>query len=329
MSARVHSRDADADADAASRAGAAGPRPGGQLDAYLALLAGPAPAGKLLEIRHRTPDGRMRQLFIPARRPDLAAATITHLGAHLDVYIGVVLRTRRRGGRDSLHDSHLVFCDIDHPNAQQHLARFPHPPTATIASGTTGHRHAYWALHAPIDADQVAAANRRLAHALNGDLAATDAARVLRPPGTRSFKQDPSIPIRLVQYAPAHCYDIHSLLHGLPDPVPRRPARRDAPADGHPQDAVDARLTAVGTSEYVERLTGRRAGPDGKVACPFHKDHTPSLHCYPDGTFYCFGACRSGGSIYDFASKLWSIPTKGPAFLAIRSRLVEALRLER
>jgi DNA primase len=59
-----------------------------------------------------------------------------------------------------------------------------------------------------------------------------------------------------------------------------------------------------------------------------HEDRTPSLHCYPDGTFCCFG-CRTGGTIYDFAGALWGIETKGYAFVALRARLGEELGLTR
>ena len=92
-----------------------------QLHSYLTMLAGPAPAGKLLELRHRTPSG-MRQTFIPARRLDLAATAITSLGRETDLYIGVLLRTRRRGGRDAVHQSHLLFAEIDQPDGHDRLA---------------------------------------------------------------------------------------------------------------------------------------------------------------------------------------------------------------
>jgi hypothetical protein len=51
-----------------------------------------------------------------------------------------------------------------------------------------------------------------------------------------------------------------------------------------------------------------------------HDDSDPSLQLYDDGTFYCFG-CRAGGSIYDFAARLWKTGTKRREFLALRQRL--------
>ena len=72
------------------------------LDRYLRILAGAAPAGRLSEIRSATTHGGMRQTFVPAVRPDLAARTITTLATTTDVYIGVAeagrrCRRRRRG----------------------------------------------------------------------------------------------------------------------------------------------------------------------------------------------------------------------------------------
>jgi len=57
-----------------------------------------------------------------------------------------------------------------------------------------------------------------------------------------------------------------------------------------------------------------------------HPDETPSLQLYEDGTFYCYG-CTVGGSIYDFAAHLWSLDTKGRAFLELRARLADTLGL--
>jgi hypothetical protein len=296
-----------------------------QLHAYLTMLAGPAPAGKLIELRHRAPGG-MRQMFVPARRPDLASSAITRLGWETDVYIGVLLRTRRRGGRDAVHTSHLLFAEIDQPDADARLARFRCPPCARVSSGTDGHRHAYWVLQNVVDAEQLAWANRRLAHALGADLASTDPARVLRPPSSMSFKRRPPVPVRLVQIDASRRYELSELVDGLTDPPSSNASRgpwRPRPAT---VDPVHERLLAIPAADYVHRLTGREPDRAGKVSCPFHHpDRTPSLQLYDDGTFYCFG-CRAGGSVFDFAASLWQTGgTKGQAFLALRERLAHEL----
>jgi hypothetical protein len=299
------------------------------LDAYLRMLAGERPAGKLLEIRHTHPDRKgMGQVFVPARRPDLATATILRLAGSGEVYVGVLLRTRRRGGRDAVHDSHLLFADIDEPDAQDRLDSFAHPPTATVQT-SHGHRHAYWHLTQTLTAAQVPAANRRLAHALGGDPASTDATRILRPPATVWRKREPATAVELVNLDPTRRYPLEELLHALPAPPgPQRqpPARAPRRSSG----AVDELLLAIPAADYVHRLTGLEANRAGKVSCPFHRpDRTPSLQLYPDGSWYCFGRCQTGGSVYDFAARLYGITPRGRSFLELRDRLIATLLRDR
>jgi hypothetical protein len=98
----------------------------------------------------------------------------------------------------------------------------------------------------------------------------------------------------------------------------------DRPAD---------RLLSIEPAVYVERLTGRRVGRDGKAPCPFHRDDIPSLHAYPDPSagWACFsakclrGARPNGGDIYDLAGQLWGLSTRGRDFLELRRRLCELL----
>ena len=297
------------------------------LDAYLQLLAGKSPAGRLIEIRYTVPGG-MRQLFVPARRTDRAATAILTLAEHADVYTGVLLRTRRAGGRNAVEASHLLFVEIDHPDAHHRLAAFSHAPTASVRSGSPGHLHAYFALHHPIDPDRLVDANRRVAHALDGDLASVDPSRILRPPSSVNRKHTPPAPVMLASLDRTRRYDVDELLDGLASP-PARSRVAAAGATGRvPRGRVDDPLLQIPAAEYVRRLTGREPDRTGKIACPWHEDRHPSLHLYPDGSWYCYGACQTGGSIYDFASRWWGgIPTRGRAFVELRERLVEALNL--
>ena len=58
---------------------------------------------------------------------------------------------------------------------------------------------------------------------------------------------------------------------------------------------------------FVKHFTGQDIDETRKVNCPFHEDKTPSLHVYPGGGgWFCFGACQEGGTVYDFAMKLWN-----------------------
>ena len=154
------------------------------LDNYLRMLAGPAPGARLLEIRFALRYRDMGRLFIAAHSAPGASRLIRRLAARTDVYVGVCLRTRRAGGRDAIDRSHLAFVEIDTQDALDRLRAFQHPPSMIVSSGTAGHAHAYYTLSAPVTVPELERANRRLAHALGGDLVSVDAARILRPPST-------------------------------------------------------------------------------------------------------------------------------------------------
>jgi hypothetical protein len=115
----------------------------------------------------------------------------------------------------------------------------------------------------------------------------------------------------------------------LPDPPSRRPPRPDR----EPRRRSHDPLHAIEPARYVESLTGRRVGRDGKVACPFHPDNEPSLHVYPDHwTCYsakCWRGDRpNGGDIYNLAGQLWltgqsaDVPLRGERFIEVRERLM-------
>ena len=150
------------------------------LDSYLRILAGPEPGARLLEIRFALRHRDMGRLFVAAHSAPGASRLIRRLAARTDVYVGVCLRDRRSGGRDAIDRSHLAFVEIDTPDALDRLRAFQHPPTMIVLSGTPGHAHAYYTLSAPVPVPELERANRRLAHALGGDLASVDAARILR-----------------------------------------------------------------------------------------------------------------------------------------------------
>jgi hypothetical protein len=78
------------------------------------------------------------------------------------------------------------------------------------------------------------------------------------------------------------------------------------------------------TVTYMPALTGRHPNRAGKISCPFHEDHTPSLQLY-EHDWYCYGACRTGGSIYDLGALLYGLGTRGHDFLELRQRLAEEL----
>jgi hypothetical protein len=261
----------------------------------------------------------MRRRFISIRRLDAAARAIRALSPRSDVYCGVLLRSHRAGGRDAVTRSHLAFVEIDFVDALDRLQRFASTPTMIVSSGTAGHAHAYWTLRRRVGANELEQANRTLARPLGGDLASVDAARILRPAGTLSHKHRPPTPVELLHLDTAGRYELAELVDGLaPAPSPTNAAGGGRVRAGRTE--LDELLLAIPAATYVRDLAGLEPRRNGKVNCPF-PDNTPSLHLYEDGTFYCYG-CYAGGSIYDFAGTLWSLETKGRAFLELRARLV-------
>jgi hypothetical protein len=242
-----------------------------QLAAYLQLLAGGRPGGRLVEIRYATGRGGMGRLFVPARRTDIAARTIASLAARADVYCGALLRSRHAGGRNAVVDPQLAWVEIDHSDALARLDQFEQPPSLTLVSGTPGHAHAYWQLDRPVDVDELEQANRKLAHRLGGDQASVDAARILRPCGTLNHKHHPPAAVSLAVHHPARRYPLAQLIDGLDDP----PAPRSHPTTAHGgqrgrMTELDELLLAIPASTYVRRLAGLEPTRHGKVNCPFH-----------------------------------------------------------
>ena len=238
------------------------------LDRYLGILAGATPAGRLIEIRSAAEDGGMHQTFTPATRTDLAARTITRLAASTDVYVGVLLRHRRAGGRHACERSHLAFIEIDRPDALERLEQYRCPPSLVIASGgSPGHAHAYWQLQQPVDLDELEQTNRRLAIRLSGDLASVDAARILRPPTSWNRKRTPPTRVELLVLRPARRYHLAELTAGLTDPARRRSTASPRRAA---TNQLDRQLLAIPAATYVEALTGRQPNRAGKICCPFH-----------------------------------------------------------
>jgi hypothetical protein len=293
------------------------------LVAFLAALAGPERLG-WLELRHRRLDGRMHQRFFAPTKPAAAAACATALVRSGDVYVGCAPRRERVGGRAAIDHGCVLWVDCDDDTSLDLLDRFEPQPAMLVRTSPRG-VHAYWPLERPLGPDELERANSRLAHALGADLACTDAARVLRPPATLNHKYDPVAAVTLERFT-GERFSAVQITGRLPDP-PTRPAR-PTNARARQRHAVDP-LLSIPPRDYVEALTGREVGRDGKVSCPFHPDRTPSFHCYPDarGGWACFstrcsrGGRPNGGDIYDLASQLWGLSTRGTDFLELRQRL--------
>lgn len=275
--------------------------------------------GDLIELRYRLEDGqRMGQIFEHPRRVKALAIRAIELGRHTDVYVGCAPRTRRFGGRDAVKRAFLLWADCDGADAVVALQQFEPQPSIVIASGTAMNCHAYWPLTRPLGSDAVEQANRRLAFALGADPASADSARILRVPYTWSHKHVPPVSIDPLVLDPSRQFDPDDVVDGLPDPPrPMVVAAQAVARDG------DDPLMAIAPEVYVSRLLGVDVPRHRKVRCPFHPDRTPSLHVYDSVArgWYCFGACRRGGTIYDLAAPLYGYTARGDDFLRLRAEL--------
>ena len=67
-------------------------------------------------------------------------------------------------------------------------------------------------------------------------------------------------------------------------------------------DEVKQRVDIV---DFISRYTVlERAGSRYKGLCPFHDERTPSFLVSPEhGSWRCFGACGTGGDIYEFVMR--------------------------
>jgi hypothetical protein len=181
------------------------------------------------------------------------------------------------------------------------MRRFEPQPSIIIASGTHPNCHAHWPLKRPVARDELECANRRLAHALGADPACADAARILRVPGGWNSKypaRTPAEPLRVDTWRRLALSDI---VGGLADPP--LPSRDTGGVAVQEADRGDDPLPAISPDVYVPRLLGVEVPRHRKVPCPFHKDRHASPHVYdtPEHGWYCYGACRRGGTIYDLA----------------------------
>lgn len=293
------------------------------LGTYLYCLFGVEPDGAQVELRWRLWRGcGMGREFVPVRHPRLADV-IRARGRTTDVYVGVAPRSRQEGTREAVEHCHVLFVDCDTPASIAALDAFDPAPSMVVSSGSG--LHAYWSLWPPANPDQLEGGNRRLAFHLGADMRATDAARILRPPGTFNHKSGTPIAVEM-EAVRFDIFTVEDVVGRLSDP----PARGASPGrTSTPYQGTDA-LGEIAPAVYMESLTGLVPDAAGKVCCPLpgHEDATPSCQVYPDADrgWFCFG-CERGGRIYDLAALLggYRLPLRGADFLAVRGVLTEHL----
>jgi hypothetical protein len=262
------------------RAGRAQPTPAcvRQLRTYLDVLAGDESAGALFEVRTRRPDRvSMRSWFVDVSARARLLTLLPAISRRADVYLGVAPRRTEAGTREAITHAHVAWVDVDGPDGADRLSAFRPSACLTIASGTPGGVHGYWAFSRPADVVVLEEINRRLAAVLAGD-PLWPATTILRPPATLNHKHEPPRPVELIDRRSVR-YDPDDLLAELvlrtPD-SPVMPAHRSEP----PRDSGGDRLLTIPPQVYVARLLGVEVPRSGFVTCPWHEDRTPSLRCY-------------------------------------------------
>ncbi len=291
--------------------------PADALRLYLAAIAGNEPHSSMIELRWRERPGQpMHSQFLFAQAPKAIIERVAALATRGDVYAGAAPRTRSRGTADAVERTWTLWVDLDTADAVQRLDAFTPRPSIVLLTGTAGHAQALWPLRAPLAREHVKRANRRIAHAVGGDLNATDVARILRVPMTSNHKHSPPITVECVRLDLA-VYTPREIVGDLADAPTKAAATSVRPHD----DRADPLLT-ISPTVYVSALLGVEPGRDGKIACPFHDDRSPSLHVYdaPERGWRCYG-CERGGSIIDLGAALYSIEPRGRGYHEIRRRL--------
>ena len=114
-----------------------------------------------------------------------------------DIYIGVASCQKKGGKKEDIIEIPAVWVDIDFKDieadeAKKRINEFQLKPSIVVESG--GGLHLYWLLESPAgisDVAKIESINKRLAIQLHGDQASSDAAHILRLPGTYNHKYTP------------------------------------------------------------------------------------------------------------------------------------------
>lgn len=129
-------------------------------------------SGTYIELRciNRVTGKVNQQYFEPDDLTTLEEVAQAYCDA-IDVYFGVVMRTRRSGGKDAVAGVQALWADVDTPEATLELTMFELPPSIVVASGSPAGYHAYWLLDKPLGVSEAEELLRLLAHRLGSDLA--------------------------------------------------------------------------------------------------------------------------------------------------------------
>ena len=290
----------------------------------------------------RGPDGRARPHRSARRAQFLACGDVTALQALAqttrsdgrECWCSVLPRTERVPGGKAVPGGALLWADVDTPGTlwraralRQRLPVRLLVESGGAADGREPRWHLYLAVSRWLAADELEAANARLAELLGGDRVG-DRGRLMRLPGTRNLKAGrPGRWCRVVGcdlHAPP--VDVDAVLG-----APLAPPRPTATARRSPQRGATPELGGLAPREWFALLEPDRTISEyGYACCPLHDDHIPSLKLYdaPQDGWYCW-ACARGGDLVEYAAWRWhgraGRELSASDFRALMARLDEQL----
>lgn len=218
----------------------------------LASFAGNEASSSFLEVRCLRPDGGPGpREFLPVRELGRAVETVLAL-RDVNVYVGAAPRVRESGTAQDVERDWSLWCDCDSSEAVAALRAF-RPLPSIVVSTSPGRLQALWPLRQPVAPAWARRANRRIAHKLGADMAATDPARILRAIGSRNFKHAPPEPVTC-RRAELEVFLLADVVGSLPDapgdaPRPVRVAAANGPSHGR----LDALIQTVREAQVGER----------------------------------------------------------------------------
>ncbi len=154
-----------------------------------------------------------RNQFIPLSGID-SIPKILEANQNENIFFGVATRIKGDGTKAGIIEipdlwADIDFKDIDREKVEQRLRDFPLKPTFTINSG--GGLHPYFKLREPAtkeDIPRIENLLRRLTSYFGGDMASTDASRILRVPDSKNFKYQPARDVTIESFHPEREYSL-------------------------------------------------------------------------------------------------------------------------
>jgi hypothetical protein len=196
------------------------------LTALYGLFFSQTPGVAYLEVRGKQ-EGKGMSFRRFYRNPEALLKDMLRWQPGLNYWVGVALRRDDKGGKkENLLALTAAFADVDvgaagHKAASHYqtkaealaaLEAFPLRPSVLVDSG--GGFQPYWLFREPVELNpetitHLEAINRGLVSSLGGDVAATDAARILRLPGTFNMKlAGKPRPVKIIWCEPDRLYDL-------------------------------------------------------------------------------------------------------------------------